>query len=232
MIGWMIFYILAIPAFSFLLPLYSFWKMDDFSWGSTRLVVGEGNKKMIVHDEGKFDPRSIPLKTWTDYENELWDKESNHSIGSWVPPSKKEIPWDAQTQSMYGRETLYDQPMSRAYSPAPSQGGMYMPAHHGNSGSGGRGTPVGGRQYAQTTMSRPATNYLDMPAHMFSGDGPSDAEIERAIQDILATADMSQVTKRTVRTALENNFGINLTSRKDFINSVIEREVAARMSQD
>jgi chitin synthase len=67
MIGWMIFYILAIPAFSFLLPLYSFWKMDDFSWGSTRLVVGEGNKKMIVHDEGKFDPRSIPLKTWTDY---------------------------------------------------------------------------------------------------------------------------------------------------------------------
>ncbi|KAF8688556.1 TRAFAC class myosin-kinesin ATPase superfamily Myosin family, partial [Rhizoctonia solani] len=232
MIGWMIFYILAIPAFSFLLPLYSFWKMDDFSWGSTRLVVGEGNKKMIVHDEGKFDPRSIPLKTWSDYENELWDKESNHSIGSWVPPSKKEIPWDAQTQSMYGRETLFDQPMSRAYSPAPSQGGMYMPAHHGNSGSGGRGTPVGGRPYAQTTMSRPATNYLDMPAHMFSGDGPSDPEIEKAIQDILSTADMSQVTKRSVRTQLENGFGVNLTSRKDFINSVIEREVAARMSQD
>ncbi|CAE6372477.1 unnamed protein product [Rhizoctonia solani] len=232
MIGWMIFYILAIPAFSFLLPLYSFWKMDDFSWGSTRLVVGEGNKKMIVHDEGKFDPRSIPLKTWTDYENELWDKESNHSIGSWVPPSKKEIPWDAQTQSMYGRETLFEQPMSRAYSPAPSQGGMYMPAHHGNSGSGGRGTPVGGRQYAQTTMSRPATNYLDMPTHMFSGDGPSDAEIEKAIQDILSTVDMSQVTKRTIRTQLENGFGVNLAPRKDFINSVIEREVAARMSQD
>jgi len=30
-------YILAIPVFSFFLPLYSFWKMDDFSWGSTRL---------------------------------------------------------------------------------------------------------------------------------------------------------------------------------------------------
>ncbi|KDN32894.1 hypothetical protein RSAG8_14020, partial [Rhizoctonia solani AG-8 WAC10335] len=149
-----------------------------------------------------------------------------------VPPSKKEIPWDAQTQSMYGRETLYDQPMSRAYSPAPSQGGMYMPAPHGNPGSGGRGTPVGGRQYAQTTMSRPATNYLDMPTHMFSGDGPSDAELERAVQEILATADMSQVTKRTVRTQLESAFGVNLTSRKDFINAMIEREVAARMAQD
>lgn len=49
MIGWMAFYILAIPVFSFLLPLYSFWKMDDFSWGATRLVLGEKGKKLIVH---------------------------------------------------------------------------------------------------------------------------------------------------------------------------------------
>ena len=49
MIGWMIFYILAIPAFSFFLPLYSFWKMDDFSWGATRVVLGESGKKLIVH---------------------------------------------------------------------------------------------------------------------------------------------------------------------------------------
>ena len=49
MIGWMIFYIAAIPVFSFALPLYSFWKMDDFSWGATRIVLGEKGKKMIVH---------------------------------------------------------------------------------------------------------------------------------------------------------------------------------------
>lgn len=49
MIGWMVFYILAIPVFSFFLPLYSFWKMDDFSWGATRLVLGESGKKIIVH---------------------------------------------------------------------------------------------------------------------------------------------------------------------------------------
>ena len=49
MIGWMIFYIAAIPVFSFALPLYSFWKMDDFSWGATRVVLGESGKKMIVH---------------------------------------------------------------------------------------------------------------------------------------------------------------------------------------
>lgn len=49
MIGWMLFYILAIPAFSFLLPLYSFWKMDDFSWGATRVVLGESGKKIVIH---------------------------------------------------------------------------------------------------------------------------------------------------------------------------------------
>lgn len=30
-VGWMIVYILAIPIFSFLIPIYSFWRMDDFS---------------------------------------------------------------------------------------------------------------------------------------------------------------------------------------------------------
>lgn len=49
MVGWMVFYILAIPIFSFLLPIYSFWRMDDFSWGATRVVLGEAGKKIVVH---------------------------------------------------------------------------------------------------------------------------------------------------------------------------------------
>ena len=49
MVGWMVFYILAIPIFSFFLPLYSFWRMDDFSWGATRVVLGEAGKKIVVH---------------------------------------------------------------------------------------------------------------------------------------------------------------------------------------
>ena len=67
-IGWMIIYILAFPIYSFVLPIYSFWKQDDFSWGNTRVVIGEkGNKQVVaVNDEG-FDPRSIPLQRWDDY---------------------------------------------------------------------------------------------------------------------------------------------------------------------
>ncbi|KAF9084999.1 hypothetical protein BGX23_010053 [Mortierella sp. AD031] len=85
-IGWMIVYILAIPMFSFYLPLYSFWHFDDFSWGNTRLVVGEkGRTKAVSADqlEGKaFDPKSIPQKKWSDYEQELWEVGSTHSLES------------------------------------------------------------------------------------------------------------------------------------------------------
>lgn len=67
-IGWMIIYILAFPVYSFVLPIYSFWKQDDFSWGNTRIVIGEkGNKQVVALDDEGFDPRSIPLQRWDDY---------------------------------------------------------------------------------------------------------------------------------------------------------------------
>lgn len=67
-VGWMFIYILAYPIYSFVLPIYSFWNQDNFSWGNTRIVIGEkGDKKVVaIQDEG-FDPRSIPLQRWDDY---------------------------------------------------------------------------------------------------------------------------------------------------------------------
>ncbi|KAE9970092.1 hypothetical protein BLS_005082 [Venturia inaequalis] len=68
-IGWMIIYILAFPIYSFVLPLYSFWHQDDFSWGNTRVVIGEkGDKQLVAIDQEElYDPRSIPLQRWDDY---------------------------------------------------------------------------------------------------------------------------------------------------------------------
>ena len=67
-VGWMIIYILAFPIYSFVLPIYSFWNQDNFTWGNTRIVIGEKGSKQIValEDEG-FNPRSIPLQRWDDY---------------------------------------------------------------------------------------------------------------------------------------------------------------------
>jgi chitin synthase len=67
-VGWMIIYLLAYPIYSFVLPVYSFWKQDDFSWGNTRIVIGEsGTKKVVAADNETFDPRAIPLQRWDDY---------------------------------------------------------------------------------------------------------------------------------------------------------------------
>nr|ABB70410.1 hypothetical chitin synthase class V [Puccinia graminis] len=118
-IGWMFFYLLAIPIFSFLVPIYSFWKMDDFSWGNTRVVLGEAGKKLVIHDEGKFDPSSIPLKTWQEYENELWERGSNQSIGSIIADKRNA---SAKEASLYGQETSYDPPVMMPYSRTHSPG--------------------------------------------------------------------------------------------------------------
>ncbi|ODO09469.1 hypothetical protein I350_03069 [Cryptococcus amylolentus CBS 6273] len=142
MIAWMLFYILAIPVFSFFLPLYSFWKMDDFSWGSTRLVVGDGGKKIVIHDEGKFDPSSIPLKSWEEYENELWDHESAQSE-EFLAPVKSEYDYRPRSTFSYG----YDQPQgmqSRSFTPVSSVYGMNHPSANAN--------PFGAADYRSSQM--------------------------------------------------------------------------------
>ena len=159
MIVWMIIYILAIPIFSFALPLYSFWKQDDFSWGQTRVVLGEKGKKLVIHDEGSFDPDEIPLKSWNDYENELWEKGSNASIGQLL--AEKEEADYARAQrgegSIYGHESVMGftsrprTPMSelgaRSFHQALNSGGHMTPGYDGYSKSRA-GSMVGVSPYA------------------------------------------------------------------------------------
>lgn len=85
----MVIYILAIPLFSFFVPIYSFWHFDDFSWGNTRVVLDQGGgKKAIVANDGDFDPKSIPLKRWSEYENEMWETGTMETKRSSMAPSQ------------------------------------------------------------------------------------------------------------------------------------------------
>ncbi|KAI8364207.1 chitin synthase-domain-containing protein [Blakeslea trispora] len=85
-IAWMLVSILAIPVFSFYIPIYAYWHFDDFSWGNTRVVVGDKGKKFAVAaDEGDFDPKSIPTMKWSEYEQALLAEDhwsDNMSQGS------------------------------------------------------------------------------------------------------------------------------------------------------
>jgi chitin synthase len=61
-------YLLALPVWNFVLPVYSFWHFDDFSWGETRKVEGEAKGDDHSKAEGQFDSSKIPLKRWDEYE--------------------------------------------------------------------------------------------------------------------------------------------------------------------
>ncbi|KAI6044697.1 glycosyltransferase family 2 protein [Pisolithus marmoratus] len=65
---WMFVYLLALPVWNFILPVYAFWHFDDFSWGETRKVAGE--TKGEGHDLGgsAFHAASVPLRRWEDWE--------------------------------------------------------------------------------------------------------------------------------------------------------------------
>lgn len=55
------------PVYSFFLPFYSFWRMDEFGWGTTRIVLDDGKNKKVVTDanEMKFNESMIPYKKWS-----------------------------------------------------------------------------------------------------------------------------------------------------------------------
>lgn len=121
----MIVYILAIPVFSFLVPIYAFWHFDDFSWGNTRIVLGDkGQKKAVGPEEGAFDPASIPTKRWADHEHDLlfrddrWEKSTttgsyyNGSVaGDGLPPPS---PMRHNLSSLSTQQYPSSRPMSPA----------------------------------------------------------------------------------------------------------------------
>ncbi|KAI8621140.1 chitin synthase-domain-containing protein [Chytriomyces sp. MP71] len=66
-IFWMLIYLISLPVWNFVLPVYAFWHFDDFSWGATRKVAGE----VAGHDhsarDGEFDGKGINMKRWSEW---------------------------------------------------------------------------------------------------------------------------------------------------------------------
>ena len=67
-IAWMLIYLLALPIWNFVLPVYAFWHFDDFSWGETRKVEGEAKGAAHGDGGGVFDGTSVPMRRWEDWE--------------------------------------------------------------------------------------------------------------------------------------------------------------------
>ncbi|KAF8135613.1 glycosyltransferase family 2 protein [Boletus edulis] len=65
---WMLIYLIALPIWNFVLPVYSFWHFDDFSWGETRKVEGEAKGEAHGTGDLSVGGLSVPLRRWEDWE--------------------------------------------------------------------------------------------------------------------------------------------------------------------
>ncbi|CAG8463565.1 8890_t:CDS:2 [Paraglomus occultum] len=248
-IGWMCIYLLAFPLFSFFIPVYAFWHFDDFSWGNTRVVVGEGGKKQIITtDDEKFDEKSIPKKKWADYEQEIWEvgttgsHESGVSRGSAASYRSRgshrnyepSYAGSAYGGSQYGGGSDYfrdtnlaapERTRGRSRSPVPK----YEQSEVRNS----RAFSAVGDYYSEPRSSMIVPRNQDMEFYgaqvnrlsAYSAalsDGPSDEEVLAEIRNILATANLMSITKKQVREQLTATFNTDMSSRKEFINNSIE----------
>jgi chitin synthase len=78
----MFIYILSLPIWNLVLPVYAFWKFDDFSWGETRKVEGEAKGAGHGDDEGEFDSSKIVMRRWEEFERE---RRSRLPVQAWAP---------------------------------------------------------------------------------------------------------------------------------------------------
>ncbi|KAI5781413.1 chitin synthase E [Geopyxis carbonaria] len=210
MIGWMVLYIVAIPVFSLALPLYSFWNMDDFSWGNTRVVTGEKGQKVIISDEGKFDPASIPRKKWEDYQTELWEAQTQRGHDD----TRSEV-------SGYSYAT-------KSYAPTASEFGGYGHVQQGYQSRPMSQLELPLRQQSRLSMaqsdimSQRGLGPFNPELEMSMLDLPSDDAILAEIREILRTADLMTVTKKSIKAELERKFGMSLDAKRAYVNSATE----------
>ncbi|PIA19404.1 fungal chitin synthase [Coemansia reversa NRRL 1564] len=66
-IYWMLIYILAIPVWNLVMPLYAFWRFDDFSWGRARPNDPTLTNSAFITDDERLALEPIPLKRWRDW---------------------------------------------------------------------------------------------------------------------------------------------------------------------
>jgi chitin synthase len=78
---WFLIYFLALPVWNFVLPVYAYWHMDDFSWGETRKVDGAAGDDH-GKPEGTFDASHIFMKRWHEFEMERLKKAERYGTGN------------------------------------------------------------------------------------------------------------------------------------------------------
>jgi Chitin synthase len=80
-------YIAALPVWNFILPIYSFWHFDDFTWGATRRVHGDKANEGHTEDDGDFDSSQVIMRKWEEWEALRWGRRKGPIRMTLITPS-------------------------------------------------------------------------------------------------------------------------------------------------
>lgn len=229
---WMIIYLLALPVFSFWIPCYAFWHFDDFSWGNTRVVIGEGKKTIYVADTEPFDPKSIPMRRWRDFEeNELWERgsvvsgTSHHTTSTYQKPQRVSFSsnqYDAASEASFAAGSVYNRPPSIASGGTSAAGSVYNYPINNSLTT----TPVLPPNNARHSM----LSQSSIPGPYAASDSmPTDEQLLVEVKRILSNGDLMTLTKKQIRENLSKLFGVDLKPKKDVINRMVDGVLQGRL---
>ncbi|CAO3653112.1 unnamed protein product [Cunninghamella blakesleeana] len=220
-VGWMIVYILAIPVFSFFIPIYSFWHFDDFSWGNTRVVVGDKNNKedhnnsdnhhnkkskKKMEKQNVFDPSIIPLQRWSEHEAQLqWEEEEHQIMLARQQQAEQEHQDQLRKQSIYSAFTT-----PKFLNPFQDETNQQQHDKHDQ------------KNHSSSLLQDIQQQLVEDQTFVY-GKMPNDVMIKREINLLLDQHDLMTLTKKQVRDALSKKFGVDMTERREFINETIEQ---------
>ncbi|KAF5101928.1 hypothetical protein D0Z00_000583 [Geotrichum galactomycetum] len=218
--------------------------MDNFSWGNTRVVVGEKNGKQIVavDDEG-FDPSMIPMETWESFANRNGLEgaqrfivfDDYHGRIENVAGVQNEMQEFSYTKPRGHMNLLYSDDPSRLMSSRGINNVAGMPA---SSLNGDAANPFTS-DYANPRFSHfselQSTRQSIMPGggenfQLQAAAAPLDPEIEgkliETIARVLRESDLNTTTKRQLREAVEDIMGMNFVgARITHVDNLIDEEL-------
>jgi chitin synthase len=217
--------------------------------GSTRVAQGEGGKTVIISDEGRFDPRSIPKRKWDEYQADMVDRndvarsETSSNTGRQSMRTSMFVPTVDQRgrfSRVVDQQNFYDNPPRLANEKSPGKSPLARESYLGDSyvalppRLGGevlemQEAPIHPSQRASRALSsiggqeRTASFVGNIPGL------PSDEQLLAEIRKMLASVDLMSVTKKDVKIHLERVFGVPLDVRKEYINQCTEAILSGRL---
>jgi len=215
--------------------------------GSTRVAQGEGGKTVIISDEGRFDPRSIPKRKWEEYQADMQDHNdvARSEISSATGRQSMRTSMFVPTVDQRGRfsrlvdqQNFYDNPpripAEKTRSPLAREsvvGDSYvqLPAKLGGDILEMQEAPIHASQRASRALSSIGGHDR---TNSFAGELPglpSDEQLLAEIRRMLESADLMSVTKKDVKLYLERVFGVPLDVRKEYINQCTEAVLSGRL---